>query len=168
MDVLSLLTKYCSQIKRSMLFDTGFGNKLRLLAVNDIVHQKGEAICSILPAFHCLNGCDTTSAFVRMRKISPLNLVEKNVEYISTLTMLGQEHEYSSQLLTEIEKFVCAVYGQPKYTDINKLRYDTFCKKNQGHGNVLDLHNSCDISLLPPNVGILWRCINSIVHLVSC
>ena len=66
------------------------------------------------------------------------------------LTMLGQEHECSSQLLTEIEKFVCAVYGQPKYTDINKLRYDTFCKKNQGHVNVLDLHNSCDMSLLPP------------------
>ena len=60
MDVLSLLTKYCSQIKRSMLFDTGFGNKLRLLTVNDIVHLKGEAICSILPAFHCLTGSDTT------------------------------------------------------------------------------------------------------------
>ena len=104
MDVLSLLTKYCSQIKRAMLFDTGFGIKLRLLTVNDIVHQKGEAICSILPAFHCLTVSDTTSAFVRRGKISPLNLVEKNAKYISMLTILDQEHEYSSQLLTEIEK----------------------------------------------------------------
>ena len=64
--------------------------------------------------------------------------------------MLGQEHECSSQLLTEIEKFVCAVYGQPEYTDINKFRYDTFCEKNQGHGNVLELQNSIDINLLPP------------------
>ena len=30
------------------------------------------------------------------------------------------------------------------------LRYDTFCIKNQGHGNVLFLHNSFDMSLLPP------------------
>ena len=73
-----------------------------------------------------------------MGKISPLNLVEKNTEYISMLTMLGQEHECSGQLLTEIEKFLCSVNGQPKYSDINKLRYDTFCKKNQGPGNVLD------------------------------
>ena len=93
-------------VKLKELFDTGFGNKRRLLSVNDIVHQKGEAICSILPAFHCLTGCDTTSAFVRKGKISPLNLVEKKAEYISMLTMLGQEHEYSNQLLTEIEKFV--------------------------------------------------------------
>ena len=105
-DVLILLTKYCSQIKRSVLFDTVFGNKWRLLSVNDIVHQKGEAICSKLPAFHCLTGCDTTSAFVLRGKISPLNLVEMNAEYISTLAMLGQGHECSSQLLTKIEKFV--------------------------------------------------------------
>lgn len=149
-DVMVLLMKYSRQISRPVLFDTGVGNRRRLLSVDDIVHQKGENICAILPAFHCLTGCDTTSAFVRRGKVSPLKLVEKNPDFVEILGKLGQEHACSSELQTGIERFICAVYGKPSYTDINKLRHDTFCKKNQSHGNILDSYNSIDMSLLPP------------------
>ena len=77
-DVLVLLAKYCKDIKNKILFDTGMGNKRRLLNVNDIHKNKGEDICSVLPALHCFTGCDTTSAFVHRGKIAPLKLVERN------------------------------------------------------------------------------------------
>ena len=48
-----------------MLFDTDVGNKRRLLNVEEIVQQKGEDICAVLPAFDYFTGYDTTSAFVR-------------------------------------------------------------------------------------------------------
>lgn len=73
------------------------------------VQQKGENICSMLPAFYCLTGCVTTNAFVRRGKILPLKLVEKNADYISALAKLGEEHVCSSELLTEMEKLV---YGK--------------------------------------------------------
>lgn len=149
-DVLVLLTKYTSDISRTILFDTGVGNKRRLLNVNEILADKGEDICSVLPAIHCFTGCDTTSAFVRKGKTVPFRLVQKNPEYISTLAKLGQDHECTEELLYDIEKFVCCIYGKPKYSEVNKLRFDTFCKKNQGHGNILDSYNSVDMSLLPP------------------
>ena len=49
-DVLVLLAKYCKDIKNKILFDTGMGNKRRLVNVNDIHKNKGEDICSVLPA----------------------------------------------------------------------------------------------------------------------
>ena len=81
-DVLVLLAKYCKEIKNKILFDTGMGNKRRILCVNNIVQNKGEDVCSILPALHCFTGCDTTSTFVRREKIAPLKLVERNHQYI--------------------------------------------------------------------------------------
>lgn len=154
-DVLVLLMHFSSQINRSVLFDNGVGNKRRLLSVPDLAQHMGTQICSILPAYHALTGCDTTSAFVRKGKIAPLKVVEKNPNFVSVLSRLGQEHVCSEELLEEVEEFVCAIYGKPKYKDINKLRYDCFCKKNQGHGNILNSYNTIDMSLLPPCRGSL-------------
>ena len=78
MDVLVLLARYCKGINLRILFDTGTGNKRRLLNVNDIVQNKSEDIVAVLPAIHCFTGCDTTSAFVWHVKIAPIKLLEKN------------------------------------------------------------------------------------------
>ena len=49
-----------------------------------------------------------------------------------------------------MEKYVCEIYGNPTYNSVNKLRFGTFCRKNQGHGNILDSYTGIDMSLLPP------------------
>ena len=149
-DVLVLLCKYMHHINRQVFFDTGVGNKRRLLCVSEIASQVGETFCSILPALHCLTGCDTTSAFVRRGKLSPLKLVKKKPDYADVLAQLGEQHECSNELVDGVEQFVCAMYGSPMSADINKLRFDIFCKKNQGSGNILDSSNSIDMILLPP------------------
>ena len=149
-DVLVLLAKYCKDIKNKILFDTGMGNKRRLLNVNDIHKNKGEDICSVLPALHCFTGCDTTSAFVHRGKIAPLKLVERNPQFIPILSRVGQERQCSDAFISDMEAFTCAMYGGATYTNINKLRYDTFLKKYQDRNNVLNVSNGTDMSLLPP------------------
>lgn len=150
-DVLVLLIYYSREINRAVLFDTGVGNKRRLLSVNDIANNKGD-IVKVLPAFHCFTGCDTTSAFVRRGKTSPLKILEKHPEYIPAFSALGQDHECCEDMLTSLEKYVCHMYGSQRYTQVNKLRYDTFCKKNerQSSTGIIDSCGGIDMSLLPP------------------
>lgn len=107
------------------LFNTGVGNK-RLWSINKICANKGENMSSVLPAVHCFTGCNTTSAFERRRKMSPLKLVEKNPVYMYTFAMLGENHEYSNDMLVSIEQFVCHMYGHRAYRNINKLRFDIY------------------------------------------
>ena len=71
------------------------GNKQRILCVNDIVENKGEDVCSILPAMHCFTDFDTSSTFVRRGKIDPLKLVERNHQYIPSLARIDQERQCS-------------------------------------------------------------------------
>lgn len=149
-DVLVLLARYCKDIQLTVLFDTGVGNKRRLLNVNEIVQNTGEDICSVLPAIHCFTGCDTTSAFVRRGKIAPIKLIEKTPQFIQILSRVGQETNCSEALISDMEALTCAMYGGVTYTNVNKLRYDMFLKKYQSHTNTLSISNGMDMSLLPP------------------
>ena len=74
-DVLVLLLKYAQNIHPVVLFDTGTGNKRRLLNVKQIVEVKGSDLCSVLPALHCFTGCDAVSAFVQKGKLTPLKVL---------------------------------------------------------------------------------------------
>jgi hypothetical protein len=66
-DVFVLLLYFCQKIPQ-VFFDTGSGDKCRLLDVNSIIADTGNYICMALPALHALVGCDSTSAFVAQAK----------------------------------------------------------------------------------------------------
>ena len=112
-DVLVLLSKYSQNIDHTILFDSGMGNKRRLLNVSDIVSTKGPELCYILPVFHSFTGCDTTSAFVRCGKVAPLKVLEKRGQFLSTFQRLGQNLEIPDATCDELEQFVCCMYGKP-------------------------------------------------------
>ena len=146
-----LLPKFSQIISQTFLFDTGTGNKRRLLNVSDIVSVKGSDICDVLPAFHSFIGSDATSAFVRRGKVSPLKVLEKRSQFISTFRALGQITEVQTKTFKELEQFVCCMYGKPKYASINKLRYDLLLQKFRPiSGNVLSSVDGIDLNLLPP------------------
>ena len=96
--------------------------------------------------------CDTTSLFVRRGKIAPLKLVEKNPQYLPILRQIGEERQCSELFVNDMETFTCAFYGGTKYNSINKLHFDTFLRKHQSSitGNVLNVSDGADMSLLPP------------------
>ena len=76
-------------------------------------------------------------------------MAEKNEKYQTALKMLGQNRECSEVLLRDIETVVCAMYGYPKYCDINNLRYELFVKRFELKGQVLNSYNGIDMNLLP-------------------
>ena len=120
--VLVLILKYAQHINPVVLFDTGTGNKRRLLNVKHIV--------ALLSSFHCLaffTGCDTIRAFARRRKITPLKVLEKFPELMDVFGVLE-----SATLLDDLERFVCRRYEKAKFSSVNKLRYDSFSQKYQG------------------------------------
>ena len=150
-DVLVFLLKFSQVIDRTILFDTGMRNNRRLLNVNDIVSAKGSDICDVLPALHSFTGCDTTSAFVRRGKVTPLKVPEKRSQFIATFGALGQDIDIQATTFNDLEHFVCCMYGKPKYTRVNKLRYDLFMQKFcLKSGYVLSSFDGIDISFLPP------------------
>ena len=128
-NVLVLLLKFSQVIDRTILFDTRMGNNRCVLNVNDIVSAKGSDICDVLPALYSFTGCDTTSAFVRHGKVTPLKVLEKRSQFIATFGALGQDIDIQATRFNELEHFVCCTYGKPKYPSVNKLRYDLFMQK---------------------------------------
>ena len=112
-DTLVLLFKFLQVIDRTILFDTGMGNNRRLLDVNYIVSAKGSDICDVLPALHSFTSCDTTSAFVRCGKVTPLKVPEKRSQFIAIFGALRQDIDIHATTFNELEHFVCCMYDKP-------------------------------------------------------
>ena len=84
------MLKYAQHIDPVVLFDTGTGNKRRLLNIEQIVKVEGSDLCLALPALHCFTRCDTINAFVRRGKITPLKVLKKFPEFMDVLCGLGE------------------------------------------------------------------------------
>ena len=112
-DVLVLLLKYAQNIHPVVLFDTGTGNKRRLLNVKQIVEVKGSDLCSVLPALHCFTGCDTVSAFVRRGKLTPLKVLEKFPDFMEVFDGLGEVATCSATLVNAWKSLSVACTGRP-------------------------------------------------------
>ena len=76
-DVLIILVSYSNEIVQPLLFDTGTGNKRRLLA---IATSRGLEIAKALPGFHAFTGSDSTSAFIRKGKIQPFKALVSRIQ----------------------------------------------------------------------------------------
>ena len=149
-DMLVLILKYAQHIDPVLLFDTGTGNKRRLLNIKHIVEVKGSDLCSALTALHCFTGCDTIRAFVGRGKITPLKVLEKYPEFMDVFGGLCGNVTYSAKLLDDLEMFVCCMYGKAQFSSINKVRYVSFSQKYQGtSGQVLSTFAGMYLSLLP-------------------
>jgi len=64
-DVFVLLLYYCREVTNLLLFQTGSGNKRRLIDVKEVLAAVGNDLAEGLPGIHAFTGCDSTSSFVR-------------------------------------------------------------------------------------------------------
>ena len=152
-DVFILLLKFGQDILNPLLFDTGVGNKRRLLDVHKIISEVGEDICGVLPALHAYSECDTTSAFVRKGKLAPLKTLLKHKDFIDVFLELGSSDDLKDTTFVKLEEFTCLLYKKRLASDddIHKLRYNQFMKKfSPKQGMLLSCYDGVDLSLLPP------------------
>ena len=72
-------------------------------------------------------------------------------QFLLAFEALGVNDAVGANLLSDLEQFVCFMYGKPTYSDVNKLRFDMVRQRFQtGSGNVLTNSDGIDFSLLPP------------------
>ena len=151
-EVFVLLIKYAHEVGRPLLMDTGTGDKRRLIDITAIAKDLGPDISTALPALHAFTGCDTTSAFVRKGKITPLRILKNNPRYTPSFTSLGTSSDLTDDQFQNLEAFTCLLYGSKSgvNTSINKLRYTMFTTRFTPNGQLLSSESGIDLSLLPP------------------
>jgi len=86
-----LLVSYSTEIMQHIFFDTGHGNKCRLIKIQDIENELGCEIAKALPGLDAFTGCDSTSAFMRKGKKGPLTVLKRHTQYVKVFQRLGEE-----------------------------------------------------------------------------
>ena len=148
-DVFLLLLHFAEQIKKQLHFETGYGQQHKIIdmtTLSDVHKLESDAILGL----HVFTGCDTTSAFLKRGKMKPLKLMRKNPSFREAFQTLDTKITVDPEVLTELEKFVCAMYSKHNYTDVNKLRCDMVNQRfSSGSSHLVSNFDSVDLSLIP-------------------
>ena len=133
-DVVVLCTTHFDQLNcRELWFRTEVKDKPRYVAIHSISEQLGEDVCSSLPGFHAVTGCDSTSSFAGIGKKKAFKIFLGNTTYQEALGKLGEPTEIPIDILTTCEQFVCNLYTSAKKAGckVNDVRYWLFCQKQK-------------------------------------
>lgn len=149
-DIFFIALHYALQLENAtVLFDTGTGNKKRLIDISEIARGYTQDYCTALLTLHAFTGCDSTSSFKGLGKVKAIKLMQKMPKYVPVLARVGDEWEVSEETICELESFTCAMYGHSRFTNINELRL-FMLKTKCGNSDKLSVSNNVDIASLPP------------------
>ena len=149
-DIFFILLHYVHELKVKVLFDTGTGNRRRLLDVSDMAKDFTREYATALTALHVYTHCDTTSAFKGVGKVKPIKVLQKNPKYQRILSQLGESWDASENLLSGLEEFTCALYGRQRFRSIDKLRYTLVKEKCTSEDGSIKINKNIQLSSLPP------------------
>ena len=79
-------------------------------------------------------GCNYTAAFCRKEKARPFKILENNLTCQVVFDRVGLQEKKNEDSSTEIEKYVCAVYGRKRLASVNEVRLEIFmenCKAKE-------------------------------------
>ena len=87
---------HANKIKATVLYETGHGNKKRLLNITELEHyvNKYDAVLGL----HAFTGCDVASAF--KGKVKPLKKMLQSPTFCHALSQLGNSWTLSPGLVT--------------------------------------------------------------------
>ena len=104
-------------------------NALQYVCMNHIYSSLGQLLPSVLPVFHAFFGCDYTAAFSRKGKVCPFKCLENSKEAQCAFSNLAVDLPSIKEEVSDIEKFIYALYGKRKLDSINDTRFQIFCNK---------------------------------------
>lgn len=105
-DVLLLCVSHYRETRCLKLwFKTGVKDRLSYFPAQDVSTNLGPEICSALPAFHVLTGCDSTSAFSCIGKKKAWKVVTKSKTHQETLRHKGQSVDIDEDTVRNIKAF---------------------------------------------------------------
>ena len=153
-DIFFILLYHSSYLNIEVLFESGTGNRKRLLNISKLNKKLGHRVCSSLLSLHALTGCDTTSSLKGIGKIKLLKILEKYPMFHETLEKIGENWIIDEDTYLQIEMFICCLYGYPKTSQINDVRL-LLLKKKCVENDKLDSSKNIDLGALPPCRGSL-------------
>ena len=127
-DVALLCLYFAGEILKPLYFETGVKDSHRVIDVKAMATALGPDICKALPGLHALTGCDSTNSFHGKGKVSCYSRLSSDAECLEILSCLGVTFSFPAELLSKIEKVVCAVY-ESSSTSVGEARYAMFCAK---------------------------------------
>ena len=146
-DIFFILLHYVHEMTITVLFDTGTGNRRRLINMNDLAE---DFTTEYSKALHVFTHCDTTSAFKGIGKVKPIKISQKSPKFQGILVQLGKDWKASSSLIRGLEEFICALYGRKRFSSVDKLRYALVTEKCASDDGSIKLNKNLDLSILPP------------------
>ena len=150
-DVSLLVLYFATEMSKPLFLQTGTGYHRRLINISVLAEMHDKSVIRAILGFHAFTGCDTTSAFLQRGKMKPLKIMKAKPQFLLAFEALGVNDAVGANLLSDLEQFVCFMYGKPTYSDVNKLRFDMVRQRFQtGSGNVLTNSDGINFSLLPP------------------
>ena len=108
-DIFFILLHHTETLSCTILFDTGTGNKKRLINMTELVKDFTQEYCTAVTALHAFTHCDSTSAFKGVGKVKPLKVLQKNPRFQRILAQLGKEWSVLDDLICGLEAFTCAI-----------------------------------------------------------
>ena len=108
-----------------VLFDTGTGNKRRIITVTELARSFTQQMCTSLLSLHAYMRCATTSAFKGIGKVKPIKMLQKHPKFQSVFEKLGEQSLWivPDELLRGLEEFTYAtcIYGRSRFKNINEF-----------------------------------------------
>jgi len=145
-DVFFIMLHHASKFDITILFDTGTGNKRRLLNISDLARGYGQEMCTALMSLHAFTHCDTTIAYKGVGKVRPIKLLQKTEAFQEALSKLGDTWEVPARLDEELEQFTCAMYGRGRFTSVDAARAAILKEKCGGPDGNINLSRHLGLS----------------------
>ena len=96
-----------------------------------------------LSGMHAFSGNDYISSFFHKGKPLMWKILLKHQEFMQTFANLGLFSNVTEETRSQLERFVCLLYGGKSCTSVNEMRSNIF-RQRFSSGKVMDL------TLLPP------------------
>ncbi|XP_068222180.1 golgin subfamily A member 6-like protein 26 [Palaemon carinicauda] len=103
-DVFILLLKFAQVLKQTILFDTGVGDKRRLIDVHKVVDKTGKELCEVLPSLHAYSGCDSLQDLQLTNERIKSELSNKEIAIGDQLDKLTEKDQKILGLTQQLEK----------------------------------------------------------------
>ena len=98
-----------------------------VLHINNIVAALGDTSLQLL-GMHAVTGCDTVSYPFNKGKLTALRKLREG-NFLELYSVVGEETATLEDLLKTGQTFFAALYGQPKCSSSNAVRYTIYTKK---------------------------------------
>lgn len=148
-DIPVILTASSPATSKVHVFIDSGSAKPKLLDLNECKLNDLER--SALLGIHAFSGNDYVSSFFRKGKPTSWKLVKSSQKFLEVFSCLGESDQLSNELFSDLEKFVCSLFGKKKLDSVNSARKEIFWDKLSKKKKIID------ISFLPPCQSSLYK-----------